>query len=82
MVTKEAVLQTVQKLPDSASWNDITNALLGLAASQGSMAEFVQLYRGQITPEAIEEYLHPQFDVSLGEMIEKLERRQTERNGS
>ena len=46
------------------------------------MAEFVQLYRGQITPEAIEEYIHPQFDVSLGEMIDKLERRQAERNGS
>jgi hypothetical protein len=75
MVNKQAVLQTIQSLPDSANWAEISNALLNLVAREGSVREFVNLYRAQLSPKDLEEYAQPNFDISLGAMIEELEAR-------
>lgn len=77
MINKQAVLDTVGTLPDSASWPEITDALLNLLAREGSTTEFTRLYRSQLTPNVVEEYEHPKLEVSLGDMIEELETRHT-----
>jgi hypothetical protein len=80
MVDKQTVLNTVQTLPDSASWPEISDALLGLLAREGLTTDFVRLYRSQLTPEMLAEYEQPNFDVSLGDMIKELEARHASEN--
>ena len=75
MVNKQAVLQTIQTLPDSANWTEICDALLHLVAREGSAHDLSRLYLAQLTPEALEEYAHPKLDISLGDMIQELEAR-------
>ncbi len=75
MVNKQAVLQTIQSLPDSASWTEINAALLNLVAREGSVRDYANLYRAQLSPKDLEEYAHPNFDITLGAMIEELEAR-------
>lgn len=75
MINKNAVLHTVQTLPDSASWTEIVDALLKLAATNGSVSEYAQLYRSQLTAADLAEYANLQCDISLDEVIKELEQR-------
>jgi hypothetical protein len=74
MVNKEKVLQTVQAVPDSASWSEITDALFLMVSREGSVAELTNLYRGQLTPADLKEYEQPRFEVRLDDVIAELEK--------
>ena len=78
MVSKQAVLETIQTLPESAGWTEITDALLALLAREGATSEYARLYRSQLTPQILEEYANPKFEVSLESMIAELELRHGE----
>jgi len=75
MLTKHAVLQSIQELPDTANWADMTEALLRLAANEGDPSDFARFYRQQLTAENMMEYLEPKFDVELIDVIRELEGR-------
>jgi hypothetical protein len=59
MSNKQSVLQVVQNLPESASWVEITDALLAVVARSGSAADSARLYRTQFTTDHLAEYLNP-----------------------
>jgi hypothetical protein len=83
MLTKQSVLETIQKLPDTATWPDMTDALLRLAANEGALSDFARFYRQQLTADNIMEYLDPsKFDVDLGDVIKELEQRRAARRAS
>jgi hypothetical protein len=75
MTNKEAVLQAVGALPDSATWAEITDVLLAAAARHGSPADFAQLYRTQITSDDLAEYAAPNGDIPLDAVLAELEAR-------
>jgi hypothetical protein len=75
MSNKQSVLEAVETLPDSASWGEITDALLAVVARRGSAADFARLYRTQFTPEHLAEYLNPHTDIRLDAVITELETR-------
>lgn len=75
MSDKQALLKAVEALPDGANWSQITDALLDVVARRGSVADFARLYRTQFTAEHLAEYLNPQADHSLADIIAELEAR-------
>lgn len=75
MSNKQSVLQAVQTLSESASWGEITDALLAVVARAGSAADFARLYRTQFTAEHLAEYLNPAGAIPLDAVIAELEAR-------
>lgn len=75
MSEKQSVLEAVGTLPDSATWAEITDALLAVVARRGSPADFARLYRTQVTPNQLAEYLNPQADIPLDAAVAELEAR-------
>lgn len=59
MSDKQSVIDAVGRLPESAGWPEITDALLAVVARRGNEADFARLYRAQFTPEHLAEYLTP-----------------------
>jgi hypothetical protein len=82
MSEKQAVLTAVGTLPESASWVEITDALLAVVARTGSEADFARLYRTQFTAEHLTEYLHPPTGLSLDSVVAELEARGTVRESA
>lgn len=75
MSDKQALLEAVGALPDGANWAEITDALLDLVARRGTAADFARLYRAQITPEQLAEYLNPKAEFRLDDVIAELDAR-------
>ena len=75
MSDKQSLLQTVGALPENATWNEITEALLALVARRGTSADFARIYRTQVTAEQLLEYLDPKGDIPLEKVIAELEAR-------
>ena len=74
MSLKHSVLQVVDTLPEHASSTEITDALLGLFARTGAMSDFARLYREQMTPDQIAEYLNPaKGEFTLDAVVAELE---------
>jgi hypothetical protein len=73
MSDKQALLKVVESLPDTANWQEITDALLGMVARRGSTADFVRLYRAHFTAEELAEYLNPRAEYSLAAVLAELE---------
>jgi hypothetical protein len=72
MSDKQAALDAVSRLPESATWAEITDALFLVAARNGSPADLARFYRSQLGAEQIREYLNPAADVSLAEVVDEL----------
>lgn len=79
MSSKQSVLEAVTKLPETATWAEITDALLSVVARGGSLTDFARLYRAQFTAEHLAAYLQPQADVLLESVAEELESRASPR---
>lgn len=75
MSNKQSVIEAIRPLPESASWVEITDALLAVVARSGSEADFARLYRTQFTAEHLAEYLSPPTGVPLDAVIAELEAR-------
>lgn len=76
MSNKQSVIDAVGRLPESADWPEITDALLAVVARRGSEADYARLYRAQFTPEHLAEYLNPPpGGVPLDGVIAELEAR-------
>jgi hypothetical protein len=75
MSDKQSVLQAVATLPDTATWAEITDALIGVAARRGSAADLARLYREQLTADQLAEYLSPKAEVPLDAVVGELETR-------
>lgn len=76
MTDVQLLLETVKSLPEGASWGDITDALLALAYRRGATPKaLAELYRSRLTLEQLAEYLNPQLDHSLSDVIAELETR-------
>ena len=73
MSDKQSVLQAVNTLPEDATWTEITDALLGLVARQGTAADYARLYRTQITAADLSEYVNPAMEVSLESVLAELD---------
>lgn len=72
MSDRQRVLEAVGQLPDSATWGDISDALLGLVARRGTPADVARLYRAGLTADDLAEYLDPAADVSLEAALAEL----------
>ena len=75
MSNKQSVIDAVATLPESASWPEITDALVAVVARSGSIADFARLYRTQITSEHLAEYITPASGISFDAVIAELETR-------
>jgi hypothetical protein len=75
MSDKQTVLQAVGTLPESATWAEITNTLVGVVARRGAAADFARLYREYLTAEHLAEYLDPKTEVLLTSVLAELEAR-------
>lgn len=73
MSNKQSVIDAIRPLPETASWVEITNALLAVVARTGSEADFAHLYRTQFTAEQLAEYLNPPGGAPLDTVIRELE---------
>jgi hypothetical protein len=82
MSEKQAVLAAVGTLPESASWVEITDALLAVVARRGSAADFARLYRTQLTADHLAEYLNPPTGTSLDSVVAELEARESARESA
>jgi hypothetical protein len=72
---KQLVIQAVGTLPETATWAEITDALIGVVARRGSAADLARLYREQLTAEHLAEYLNPKAEVLLDSVVGELEAR-------
>lgn len=75
MSHKQAILEAVAGLPETATWSEITDALLALVARQGSAADFARQYRTQLTADQLAEYQNPSGDIPLESVLAELEAR-------
>ena len=73
MSDKQSLLEAVGGLPESATWAEITDALLVLVARRGTGTDFARLYRTQLTTEQLAEYLSPKAEARLDDVIAELE---------
>jgi hypothetical protein len=79
MSEKQAVLDAVARLPETAGWAEITDALVGLVARNGSPADLARLYRSQLRADELNEYLNPAADLPLAQVVEELKSRDAHR---
>jgi hypothetical protein len=75
MSNKQSVIDAIRSLPETASWVEITDTLLGVVARNGSEVDFARLYRTQFTAEHLAEYLNPPGGAPLEAVIAELEAR-------
>jgi hypothetical protein len=75
MSDRQTVLDVVGSLPESATWADISDALLSLVARRGTPADVARLYRAGLTADALADYLNPAAEVSLEAAVADLEAR-------
>jgi hypothetical protein len=75
MSDKQSLLQMVGTLPENATWTEITDALLSPVARRSTSAEFARLYRTQLTPEQLAEYLNTNGEIPLESVLAELEAR-------
>jgi hypothetical protein len=73
MSEKQSVLDAVQRLPETATWVEITDTLLSIVAREGSSADFARLYRAHFTADQLAAYLQPQAEIPLDSVIAELE---------
>lgn len=73
MSNKQSVIEAIRPLPETASWVEITDALLAVVARSGSEADYARLYRTQFTAEHLAEYLNPPGGAPLEAVIAELE---------
>jgi hypothetical protein len=82
MSDRQSLLQLVGALPENATWNEITEALLTLVARRGTTADFARLYRTQLTAEQLAEYQNPQGEIPVDSVIAELEGRTSVRESA
>ena len=75
MSGKQAVLEAINSLTESATWAEVTDALVGVVARNGSQSDVAKLYRQRLTADDLAEYLAPKLDVSLDAVVAELEGR-------
>ena len=73
MSDRQTVLDAVGRLPESATWADISDALLGLVARRGTPADVARLYRAGLTADALAEYMDPAAELSFEAVLAELE---------
>ena len=82
MSTKQTLIDAVGTLPETASWLEITNALLSVVARRGSESDFARLYRTQLTSEHLAEYANPVAGIPISDFVATLEARDPFRNSA
>lgn len=82
MSNKQSLIDAVGTLPETASWLEITDALLSVVARRGSEADFARLYRTQLTAEHLAEYSNPPVGIPISEFVAELESRDPVRNSA
>ena len=80
MSNKQSLIDAVGTLPETASWLEITDALLSVVAHRGSGADFARLYRTQLTAEHLAEYTSVPVGIPISEFVAELEAHVTEWN--
>ena len=82
MSNKQSLIDAVGTLPETASWLEITDALLAVVARRGSEADFARLYRTQLTAEHLAEYTRVPVGIPISEFVATLEARNPVRNSA
>lgn len=72
MSDKQAVLEAVGTLPDAATWDQITDALIRLAARRGPAADVARLYKARLRADDLAAYLHPAAEVPMESVLRDL----------
>jgi hypothetical protein len=78
MSDKQTLLQAVTRLPETATWSQITEALLDVMARRGLPHDFARLYRAQLSAEQLAEYADPKAEFSLDAVLADLAARRSD----
>jgi len=72
MSEKQTLLRAAEQLPETATWRQVTDAMIDVLANAQQQTELARLYRQQVTASQLAEYVDPRCEVSLEEVISEL----------
>ena len=72
MSIKQDILAAVSHLPENSSSEDVWKACAQAFAKDNPKSLCAQLVKANLTLEDLNEYLNPQFDVSINDLLQEL----------